>query len=870
MQRMIIMDKKMLLIDGHGLAFRGFYALPETLTAADGTPTNAVVGFTTMLLNGLDKWKPDRVGLFFDPKGPTRRHELFKEYKEGRRPTPEGFKVQLPLIIDISRAMGIPVFIREGMEADDYIVSTARSASDDGWNVSIFSADKDLFQVINGNIKIIRPSKGVSDFKIYDRENFTEEYGFRPEAMVDYLALVGDAVDNIPGVPGIGDKTAKELIGRFGSLEGIFENLDEISKSRRSKLEENRQLAYSSRDLIIPQLTESVPLDELIMKDPDKETLAELCTRLSLRRLMDRLMPESKDTTSKASIKKSAVVIKNKGPAVTPVIEIGYIPEGTVTGYDDLFEAPELAMAAVTDGKTVFCLFDRAGRTAMLDPDDNNTMKKWSVWCESGSLTLFGYREMLAKYDIPLPPAERIKDVEVAHYLLHPDRGGSAIEKTLGRKLPAEKKLASELFTMWDVFEPEIKKFGLDKLMKELDLPLSAALANLQRNGIYADTEKLVSMEEDLVEAITQTEKDIEELVGESINLNSPKQVGWLLFEHLHLPPIKKTQTGYSTDMSVLEELARLPEPLCVVPNKIIEYREEAKILSGFVLPFLAAARAGEGMIHSTFDHLSTGTGRLSSRDPNVQNMPVFGKWATRFRDCFVPSGEGKIFVAADYSQIELRVLAHLSGEKMLLKAFSEGRDVHMETASWVFGLPSEEITQEQRRFAKVVNFGLLYGMGAHGLAQRLGISRPQAAAMVERYFSVLPNVKGYLEKSVREAKEAGYTRSIFGRIRPLAEVATTAGRGNNPIDRVAVNTPIQSAASDIAKIAIMRFDKVIKEEFKGAKTVLQIHDSIVCECMQEDADRLEKRLVEVMEGVDVLNVPVKAEPKRGYSLSKV
>ena len=535
MQRMIIMDKKMLLIDGHGLAFRGFYALPETLTAADGTPTNAVVGFTTMLLNGLDKWKPDRVGLFFDPKGPTRRHELFKEYKEGRRPTPEGFKVQLPLIIDISRAMGIPVFIREGMEADDYIVSTARSASDDGWNVSIFSADKDLFQVINGNIKIIRPSKGVSDFKIYDRENFTEEYGFRPEAMVDYLALVGDAVDNIRGA-GIGDKTAKELIGRFGSLEGIFENLDEISKSRRSKLEENRQLAYSSRDLIIRNDRKRATR-RTHHKRSGQRDLAELCTRLSLRRLMDRLIPESKDTTRKASIKKSAVVIKNKGPAVTPVIEIGYIPEGTVTGYDDLFEAPELAMAAVTDGKTVFCLFDRAGRTAMLDPDDNNTMKKWSVWCESGSLTLFGYREMLAKYDIPLPPAERIKDVEVAHYLLHPDRGGSAIEKTLGRKLPAGKKLASELFTMWDVFEPEIKKFGLDKLMKELDLPLSAALANLQRNGIYADTEKLVSMEEDLVEAITQTEKDIEELVGESINLNSPKQVGWLLFEHLHSLP---------------------------------------------------------------------------------------------------------------------------------------------------------------------------------------------------------------------------------------------------------------------------------------------------------------------------------------------
>ena len=870
MKRMIGMSKELLLIDGHGLAFRGFYALPETLAAADGTPTNAVVGFTTMLLNGLEKWKPDRLGLFFDPKGPTRRHELFKEYKEGRKPAPEGFKVQLPLIIDISRAMGIPVFIRDGMEADDYIVSTAAEASAEGWNVSVFSADKDLFQIINGNIKIIRPSKGVSDFKVYDKKSFIEEYGFRPEAMADYLALVGDAVDNIPGVPGIGDKTAKELIGKFGSLEGIFDNLEGMPKGRRSKLEENRELAYSSRDLIIPQPTESVPLDELIMKGPDEELLAQMCTRLSLKRLMERMLPGAGSSADNIRAKKPSSGIVKNGPVVSPIISIGETSESVETGHEELLESTELAIAPAGQERTVFCLFDREGRTAMLDPGNNDNMKKWTSWCVSGNLTLFGYREMLAKYDLPLPPAERIKDVEVAHYLLHPDRGGSAIEKTLGRKLPAGKELASQLFAMWDAFEPDLWKFGLDKLMKELDLPLSVALADLQRNGIFADRGKLALMENDLAEAIIQTENDIEKLVGETINLNSPKQVGWLLFDHLHLPPIKKTQTGYSTDMSVLEELARLPRPLCDVPNKVIEYREEAKILSGFVQPFLAAAKEGNGMIHSTFDHLSTGTGRLSSRDPNVQNMPVFGKWAFRFRDCFVPSSQGMVFVAADYSQIELRVLAHLSGEKMLITAFSEGRDVHMETASWVFGLPAEEITQEQRRFAKVVNFGLLYGMGAHGLAQRLGISRPQAATMVERYFSVLPKVKGYLEKSVREAKEIGYTRSIFGRIRPLAEVATTAGRGNNPIDRVAVNTPIQSAASDIAKIAIMRFDRVIKDEFRNAKTVLQIHDSIVCECMKKDADRLEKRLIEVMEGVDVLSVPLKAEPKRGDSLGSV
>ena len=862
------MSRNMLLIDGHGLAFRGFYALPETLTAADGTPTNAILGFTTMLLNGLDKWSPDRVGLFFDPKGPTRRHELFKEYKKGRKPTPEGFKIQLPLIIDISRAMGIPVFIRDGVEADDYIVSTAQKASDEGWNVSIFSADKDLFQVINGNIKIIRPSRGVSDFRIYNKDFFVEEFGFEPKSMADYLALVGDAVDNIPGVPGIGDKTAKELISKYGSLEGVYENLEDVAKGRRSKLEENSELAYASRDLIIPQETDFVPLQELVLKEPDKEAIVELCTRLNLKRLMERLVPDAK-TTYKPD--KSIKATFSKAPVISYLIETGDIPEMVPIDYDVLLKKTEiLAFVPTEEDKYIFCVFDREGSTAPLDLKNVDQIKSWSEWCKKGTLVLFGYREILSKFDIPLPPTEKIKDVEIAHYLLHPDRGGSSIEKTLGRKLPQGSDLGRELFNLWDLFEPEIEKFGLDKLMMELDLPLSVALANLKRNGIFADVEKLALMGKDLEKTIAETENDIEQLVGETINLNSPKQVGWLLFEHLKLPPIKKTQTGYSTDMSVLEELARLPEPLCDVPNKIIEYREEAKVLSGFVQPFLTIASAGGGFIHSTFDHLSTGTGRLSSRDPNVQNMPLFGKWAVRFRDSFIPSVEGKIFVAADYSQIELRVLAHLSREGRLISAFAEGRDVHMETASWVFGLPADEITQEQRRFAKVVNFGLLYGMGAHGLAQRLGIPRPEAASMVNRYFSVLPNVKRYLEKSVKEAKEVGYTRSIFGRIRPLNEVATTAGRGNNPIDRVAVNTPIQSAASDIAKIAIMRFDRVVKDEFNGAKTVLQIHDSIVCECFEKDAERLEKRLVEVMESVGGLSVPLKAEPKRGISLSKV
>jgi len=857
------MKKEILLVDGHGLAFRGFYALPDTLAANDGTPTNAVLGFANMLLKGLDKWKVDGLGLFFDPKGPTRRNELFKEYKEGRKPTPEGFKAQLPLIIELSRAMGFPVFIKEGLEADDYIVSTARRAAEEGYSIKILSADKDLLQIINSDITVIRPTKGVSDFRLYDEVFFRNEFGFAPASMADYLALVGDSVDNIPGVPGIGEKTAKVLIAEFGTLEQVYDNLDSMPRGRRTKLEENMDLAYNSRSLILPIESEAVPPEMLIMQKPDNAALNEICSKLGLLKLIKRFGLIRTDAFENSG--------QNDGPIAEAVIPEVITEPAAYIKLEEILKDAELA-AAPDDGQASMAVYiaGRQGRMAKLRLSDAEDLNAWKKWCEKGILTLFGYRGMLVDGKFDIPGSGRIRDVETAHYLLHPDRGGKAIEKTLGYKIPGGEKLAGILFGLWDAFYAQMKEYGLLKLMYEIDMPLCPVLARLQRKGIFADADRLESLESELVKKISITESEITDMAGEKINLNSPKQVGQLLFEHLKLPPIKKTQTGYSTDMSVLEELSRLPAPLCDVPMKIIDYREQSKILSGFVQPFLFLASKGDGRIHSTFDHLSTGTGRLASRDPNVQNMPVFGEWGVKFRDCFLPSGDGRIFVAADYSQIELRVLAHLSGEERLINAFKEERDVHMETASWVFGLPPEDITPEQRRFAKVVNFGLLYGMSAHGLSQRLGVSRQMAASMVERYFSVLPKVRKYLESSLRQAKEAGYTRSIFGRIRPLKEVATVEGRGNNPIDRVAVNTPIQSAASDIAKIALVKFDKVISEEFTEAYTVLQIHDSIVCECRTEDMQKIEKRLVEVMESVNVLSVPVKAEPKHGTSLSYV
>lgn len=857
------MKKSMLLIDGHGLAFRGFYALPDTLYAPDGTPTNAILGFTNMLVKCLDEWQPDGVGLFFDPKGPTRRNEMFEKYKDGRKPTPEGFKAQLPLIIEISRSMGIPVFIKEGVEADDCIYSTAEKAAKDGWAVKILSADKDLFQVIREDVEIIRPTKGISEFTTYDEAHFKNTYGFAPALMADYLALVGDSVDNIPGVAGIGEKTAKELIAKCGGLERIYEQLDELSAGKRNKLEEGRERAFMSRDLIVPQLVEPVPTDSMYITEPDKKILRPLLERLALKKLAGRFgyAYKAPDKTSDKALLQPAAA---EGEAL-------HIPETAIRNcaFDDLLRYRELALIRDKSDERLF-LAAKDGAVCAFDFSNKDAAEKWSEWCKEGALVLYGLRGLLVKFDLALPKTADIHDVEVLHYLLHPDRGGEAIKKTIGCALPEDETQGAVLFYLRDKFLEQVKELGLTGLMEDIDMPLCYTLAGLQRSGICVDGGSLAALEAELEEEIARTEKSISDMAGETINLNSSKQVGYLLFEKLSLPPIKKTKTGYSTDVSVLEELAKLPEPLCDIPGKILEFREQSKILSGFVQPFLKLAQGADGRVHSTFDHLSTGTGRLASRDPNVQNLPVFGLYASKFRDCFVPSAQGKVFVAADYSQIELRVLAHLSGEKKLIEAFMSGADIHSETASWVFDLPADEITPEQRRFAKVVNFGLLYGMGAFGLAQRLGISRMQASAMVEKYFSVFPGIRAYLSGSVGEAKKAGFTRSLFGRIRPLKEVATTEGRGNSPLDRVALNTPIQSAASDIAKIALIRFSNAAEKEFKTAQVVLQIHDSIVCECDREEADTVERRLVEVMESVNVLCVPVKVETKRGASLSAV
>ncbi|MDR3355097.1 MAG: DNA polymerase I [Synergistaceae bacterium] len=843
--------RKIMLVDGHGLAFRGFYALPE-MNAPDGTPTNAVLGFMNMLLKAVDELRPDGVGLFFDPKGPTARDEMYASYKDGRRPTPEGFKAQIPLIFELCAALGYPVFVRDGVEADDLIAATATAASEDGAEAIILSADKDLLQVLSRDMKMIRPVKGISEFKLYDETSFAEEYGFPPRAMADYLALVGDSVDNIPGVRGIGDKTAKGLIIKYGSLDGVYEAVGSMSGSVRAKLESGRESAYVSYELIVPQNVEAIRPELLRVGQADTAEAARICERLGLKKLMSRLGLNAPEPSA---------VTECPAPALVRMTE--------ERGVESLMSEDVLV---ITDNPNVLMAPDGGWSEFQRDVEIEKRLAQWLDG--DHRLILADYRRWCEVFPELGGRPEKIFDVELAHYFLHPDAKSHALESILGGWEANGASSAEGILSLWKEYSENGHANDMNRVMREIDAPLTPVLISLQRNGLYADRAALESLEHELGSHIAKIEGEIFAAAGGVINLNSPKQVGNLLFEQLRLPAVKKTKTGLSTDVGVLEDLARLPAPLNEIPLKILEFRECSKMSSGFVHPFIKySAESPDGRIRSTFLHAVTGTARLASRDPNVQNIPVFGDWAVKFRRAIMPgdpSRPGMVFVAADYSQIELRVLAHLSGEDRLIDAFENDKDVHLETASWVFGLEPGDITPEQRRFAKIVNFGLIYGMRAHGLAQRMGIPRHQAAKLVDRYFSVLPKVSRYIEDSASAAKEAGYTSTIFGRIRPLSEVSTVEGRGNSPIDRVAVNTPIQSAAADIAKIALIRFHRLLERERPESRLVLQVHDSIICEVPQEAADHIESLLTDTMEGVRVLDVPLKAAAKRGYSLADV
>ncbi|MDR2523792.1 MAG: DNA polymerase I [Synergistaceae bacterium] len=865
---------RVLIIDGHGLAFRAFYAVPP-LSALDGTPTNAILGFMNMLTKVEENVAPETCVIVFDAPGLTFRHELYKEYKAQRKSTPEDFRRQLALLKELLAALGYPVFSESGVEADDVIASMALAAAREGLEAVIVSSDKDLFQVLGPGVRMLRPLKGIASLKEYDEKIFTEEFGFPPSSMPDYLALLGDASDNVPGVAGIGEKAALHLIGKAKTLEGLYELIEgkgPVKEVMARKLTAGKERAFQSRELV--RLRTALPL---IFPSPgqapsDLAGALALCRRLGLVKLMEKVEKMEKLRTLEEKNQPSAQTLESEDVwPLPPVLE----RKTENVEIEKLLEADALALLLTHSGYyppeagTAELQFaDAEGRCSLihgfeLEPD---------FWTRLAGKKLFvnDYKDLAACFGPEKFRDCGIWDLKTAHYLLHPDRPAHTL--TALYPMEAEKISAFHLWRAARELNLEIRRYQrLPELMERVDLPLIPLLVNMEREGIRLSSKAFTALQRELAKRLAVIEKEVSAAAGEEINLNSPKQVAWLLFERLGFPSGAKTKgkTGFSTSASVLEGLADSNLPHAQVPQLMLEHRELSKMLTGFVVPLQKAANLGGGLVHTTFEAAFTGTGRLSSRDPNLQNLPAFGQWARRIKEGLAPLSPDRVFVAADYSQIELRVLAHCSGEERLLEAFRRGnQDIHQETASWVFAVAPEDVTPELRRAAKAINFGLLYGMSSFGLAGRLGIERSEASGIISRYFSALPGVRRYLEESAAKAQERGYTQTLFGRIRPIAE-AMEGVRDRSGLKRIAVNTPIQGTAADIARKAMLDFHRHFAPDGE-VRLCLQIHDSLVCECPENRAGEVGEVLAKVMRSAASLSVPLEVTLKTGQSLAGV
>jgi DNA polymerase-1 len=852
-------QKKILLIDGHGLAFRAFYALPQ-MNAPDGTPTNAVLGFANMYLKILQDVTPENVAVCFDSPVPSFRKALFPEYKEGRQPTPEAFKPQLPLIKEFLRLLGCPVLEREGVEADDLLATVAEKSILAGWDVVILTADKDFLQLLRPGLTIIKPVKGISEFERLDVGSFSEKFGFQPEFFTTWLSLTGDSVDNIPGVPGIGEKTASSLVQNYPTLEKLFDNLGLLPARIAEKIRSNENRLRLNLDLVVLKKDFPFDLEQLVPEPPRTGPLEEWMRTLGLKQLGRRMGLEPRKE-------------EKPQPRIQGTLELGDAEDvSRAAELEKVLCAPPFALSfslnslpARRFGISEACLSASDGSYTLFGPALPLTPQVLERTVERGALSVWDLKELCSATGWNPEAFDRITDLRVARYLLHPESQQADRGISEGPLSSRAKVLLSET----PRFLEELRRLDLETLARTIDMPLAPVLANLEKSGIGADSKGLAVLAQELRHRIEQIAAEISEKSGSIVNLNSPQQVAGLLFDKLGLGILKKKKTGPSTDASVLETLAADPAS-GEIPRLLLEHREASKLLSGFVEAFQKLLDPSTGAIHSTFDSLVTATGRLSSRDPNVQNLPQFGVWAGKFRKCLVPRSEGRVLLSSDYSQIELRVLAHLCGDEKLRGAFESGRDIHTETASWVFNVLPGLVTPDLRRAAKAVNFGLLYGMSSHGLAQRLGVGRNEAQSLIQRYFSALPSVRAWLEEAVSEAQRKGFTRSLFGRIRPLSEVSTANGRGVDAVRRIALNTPIQSAAADIAKLAMIAYSKTAIGTDGKHPMVLQVHDSLVCECPEDDVEKTSAILREKMENVVRLSVPLTVEIKRGASFASI
>lgn len=889
-------SRKLVLIDGHSILNRAFYGLPE-LTNAQGLHTNAVYGFLNIMFKILEEEKPAYLAVAFDVHAPTFRHEMYQAYKGTRKPMPEELREQVPVMKDVLKAMGVVTVEQAGLEADDILGTLAKKAQGEGMEVALVSGDRDLLQIADTHIKIRIPKTkmGRTEIEDYYPKDVEQTYGVTPLQFIDLKALMGDTADNIPGVPKVGQKTAAELMAQYGSLDGIYVHVEEITKkSIRESLIENRELAYLSRDLATIRIDSPVELDYGSAKAEGYYTpeAYQLFKQLEFRNMLNRFESGEKEVANEELVKCFR--------ELTSFREFSERLRG-LDGHEEigLFLAVEkgvLSCVAVCgpEGETFYYVVKaQEDRQLSLFETDGAGGDEADGEELTEALRALSGRARIAAFDIKRQyhflaqdTTERYFDILIGAYLLNPLKSDHDVETVglehLGLTIPGRGELLGKLsFADAAKQQPDklgvyccyaayvakkasavlagkLQESGMDKLMREIEMPLSLVLYDMEREGVEVRREELKAYGDALVARIEELEKAIHVQAGTEFNINSPKQLGEVLFETMKLPGGKKTKTGYSTAADVLEKLS---EEYPIV-NDILEYRTLTKLKSTYA-DGLAVFIGSDNRIHTSFNQTITATGRISSTEPNLQNIPMRMELGRRIRKVFVPR-KGYEFMDADYSQIELRVLAHMSGDEQLIEAYRMEQDIHRITAAKVFHTPFDEVTDLQRRNAKAVNFGIVYGISSFGLSQDLSISRKEASEYIEQYFATYPKVKEYLDRLVRDAKEQGYITTMFGRRRPIPELASSNFMQRSFGERVAMNSPIQGTAADIMKIAMIRVWRALRDAGLKSRLILQVHDELVIETALEEEEQVREILTEHMKTAADLAVTLEIDLHTG------
>jgi DNA polymerase-1 len=878
------MDKKRLfLIDGHSLLYRAYYAIRH-LSNSKGFPTNAIFGFLSMMKKLQEKETPSHLGIVFDSKGPTIRHDAFQEYKANRKPMPEDLAVQIPVLKKILEAMHIPIVEYEKYEADDVLGSLAKKASAKNMHAVLVSTDKDLYQLVDESTTLYNPSKEIH----FDKQAVEEQFGVHPSQVVDVLALWGDSSDNVPGVPGVGEKTAKALVRQFRTLENMLDNMNQISKPpMRKKIEENLDQLKLSRQLVTIErnLNVEFDLEEFSISEPSYPDLIPLLQELEFSGMLSEYL----DRQDKSDRQYHVILKKEQLQKL-----VSRIKKSKIVSLDTETDSPFPTRARLV-GMSFSIMPDQAYYLPLRHdysgaPPQLSLEEAFHILGPVMSNPQIKKIGQNIKYDLIVLRREGMNlqgldlDTMVLSYLLEPNWGKHNLGKLalnyLNRKaIPYEDIVgkgknqltmnavdiervtpyacqdADFAMKLSEKLWPKVKQSSLDLVYKDFDLPLITVLADMETWGVKIDPARLKDLSEEIQESLHRLRGKIFEISGEEFNLNSPAQLAKVLFEKMGLPTSRRTKKtkGYSTSVTVLQDLARdFP-----IAQYALEYRQLAKLKSTYADALPLLIHPDTGRIHTSYNQTVAATGRLSSSDPNLQNIPARGEWGPRFRKTFIPE-KGHLFLSADYSQIELRVLAHLSEDKGLIDTFLHDQDIHQETATRVFSDSSTLFPEEQRRRAKIINFSIIYGATAFSLARELGTSNAEAQAFIDLYYQKYPKVKDYLEKSVTEAQESGVSKTLFGRQRQVPELRHKDRTAQQFGRRIALNTPIQGTAADLMKKAMIDIQQNIKQQGLRTKMILQVHDELVFEVPKPEVEKAETLVKDRMENVFSLKVPLK------------